>query len=139
MVTCQLQEKEDSIGHPLNTTDPLKFNDTGKQKVNIIPLIRHARTSATVVSPNKANLQIIDNYGLSRSPRHIIKFQSFSSLVIKVYKFIIQLFPQGWSNCYAMMFITLSAQHKLLHVLHYLRVWLCYSFIIPNKIPIRRT
>jgi hypothetical protein len=74
MVTCPLLEKEDSIAHPFNTTDPLKFNNIAKQKVNIIPLIPHARTSATVVSPKKANTQIIDNYGLSPSPRHLIKF-----------------------------------------------------------------
>ena len=139
MVTCRLQEKEDSIGHPFNTTDPLKFNNIGKQKENIIPLIRHARTSAAEVSPNKTNTQIIDSYAFSRSPKHIIKFQSFSSLVIKVHEFIIQLFPRGFSNCYAMMFITFCAQHKLLHVLYYLRAWLNYSFIILNKIAIRTT
>jgi hypothetical protein len=37
---------------------------------------------------------------MSQSPRHIIKFHSFSSLVIKVNKFIIHPFPRAVSNCY---------------------------------------
>jgi hypothetical protein len=49
VVTSQLQEKIDSTGHQFNTTDPLKFDSIGKQKVNSIRIIENARTSATEV------------------------------------------------------------------------------------------
>jgi hypothetical protein len=77
VVTSQLQEKIDSTGHPFNTTDPLKFDSIGKQKVNSIRIIENARTSATEVLPNKRNTQIIDNYAMSRSLRHILSSTHF--------------------------------------------------------------
>ena len=78
MVTCRFQEMENSIGHPFDSTDPLKFNNIGKQKVNIFPLIWHATTPANLsVAKKKINTKIIDNYAWRPSLTHIIKFPVF--------------------------------------------------------------
>jgi hypothetical protein len=79
--------KETEYWPPIQHHRPLKFNNIGKQKVNSIPNIQNARISATDVLPKKTNTQVIDNYATSRSPRHIMKFHSFSSLVIRFHEF----------------------------------------------------
>jgi hypothetical protein len=113
-VTCQLEEKRDSIGHKFNTTDPLKFNSIGEQKVNSVKqcrIIWHAGTSALEAFTKQNKYVNKNNYATSLSPRHILKFHTLSSLVIKVNKFIIPPFPRAVSKCCVIQFNSIRYKH----------------------------